>query len=48
MKTGNRLDGNIKMNLKETEGKDVNSVHLDEDGGQYRAVVSMVMNLRAL
>jgi hypothetical protein len=36
------------MNLKETEGKDVDSVHLDEGGGQYRAVVNMGMYLRVL
>ena len=38
----------IKMNLKEAEGEGVDSVHLDENGGQYRAVVNMVMNFRAL
>jgi len=36
------------MNLKETEGEGVASVHLDENGGQYRSVMNMVMNLRAL
>jgi cytoplasmic iron level regulating protein YaaA (DUF328/UPF0246 family) len=47
-KTGHRWDDNIKMNIKETEGEGVDSVYLDEKGGQYRAVVNMAMNLRAL
>lgn len=47
-KTGHRWHDNIKMNLKETEGEGVDAVHLDEIGGQYRAVLNMVMNLRVL
>jgi hypothetical protein len=47
-KTGHRWEDNIKMNLKEAEGEGMDSVDLDENGGQCRAVVNMVINLRAL
>jgi hypothetical protein len=36
------------MNLKETEEEGVDSVHFDENGGQYLAVMNMIMDLRAL
>jgi hypothetical protein len=39
---------NIKINLKGIECKDVEWIHLAQDGVQCRAVVNTVVNLRIL
>jgi hypothetical protein len=38
--------GNIKMDIKEVEWKDVNQINLAQDRDQWRSLVNTVMNLR--
>jgi hypothetical protein len=45
--SGNRWEGNIRINLKVTVCGDLDIIHLAQDGVQWRAVVNMVMKLRA-
>jgi hypothetical protein len=40
-----RCDDNIKTDLREAAWGVVDWIHLASDGGQWRAVVKMVMNL---
>jgi hypothetical protein len=41
-----RWEGNIRMDLREIGWEGVDWMQLDEDRGQWRAVVNTVMNLR--
>jgi hypothetical protein len=41
-----RWVNNIKMDLRETEWDGMDSIDLAQDTDQWRALVSMVMNLR--
>ena len=41
-----RWENNIKMDLREMGCDPVDWIHLAEEGGQWRAYVSAVMNLR--
>jgi hypothetical protein len=40
------MEGNIRMDLRETEWKGVELIHLAQDRDQWWAVVNTVMNLR--
>jgi hypothetical protein len=42
-----RRDGNIRMDLREIRWEDVDWIHTAQDRDQWRAIVNMVMNLRA-
>jgi hypothetical protein len=41
-----RREGNIKMDLRETEWSGMDSIHQTEDRDQWRALVNTVMNFR--
>jgi hypothetical protein len=40
-----RWEGNILMDLRETEWEGVDRIHLAQDRDQWQALVNMVMNL---
>jgi hypothetical protein len=43
-----RREDNIRMDLWEIGWECIDSIHLDQDRDQWRAVVNRVMNLRVL
>jgi hypothetical protein len=43
-----RSEDNIKMDLKEIAGADINWIDLGQDEDQRRALVNTVINLRAI
>jgi hypothetical protein len=44
-RTRNRLENNIRMDLREIWWEGVDWMHLTEDRDQWQALVNMVMNL---
>jgi hypothetical protein len=42
------MDKSLKKDFREIGWEGVDRIHLAQDGDQWRALVNMVMNLRAL